>query len=265
MISRFLLGTLLISVLVGGCKKDADDTEHAIYSCKDYALIENLFNDAYKVMDHVAAQTVGIRNFGCIENTVIDTSASPMTMMIDFGDPDCEDEDGMVREGILNITFTGRYKEEGTVITISPSNYKVNDIRLDGDMILTNMGESGQGNMYFEVEVVDGEASHGASNYHAYWSSNTLREWVDGDISWFLEDDVYEITGSGSGTNRNGVSFDVEIDVPLQVTTVCPWITGGELTLTPDGRPERVLNFGDGECNSAATVTVEGKSYSIAF
>jgi hypothetical protein len=259
---------LIISVLLtllSACKSDEEKTEHAIYSSKDFALVENLFSDAFKVMDDVARNTDGIRGFTCIENVVADTASSPMTLMIDFGEANCTDDDGMVREGKLNVSFTGRYLEEGSIITITPDQYKVDGFRLEGSQTITNLGENGAGNLNFNVEIANGEVSHSESSYNVFWESTTNREWVEGQVSWFLIDDAYEISGSGQGTNRNGSSFVAEIIVPLRSEYICPWLTAGEARILPESLAERIVLFGSGECNAEATVTVEGTSYGIGF
>ena len=233
----------VLLLLIPGCKSKDENVEHAIYSSRDYAIIENLFSDAFKIMDDVANTTDGIRGFSCIEEVVVDTSASPMTLLIDFGDADCEDEDGRVREGKLLCTFTGRYHDPGTVITIDPDNFKVDGFRLEGTKTITNLGDNALANLHFSVEIVNGDVSHSASNYHVQWESSTIREWTEGDLSWFLIDDVYEITGEGQGVNRNGIAFAVEILDPLQVEFICPWITAGEVIIRSSGRDGPSIKF----------------------
>jgi len=81
--------------------------------------------------------------------------------------------------------------------------------------------------------------------------SENVRFFRDG-----ITDDVYEITGDGNGTTRNDIDYTLEISTPLRVQLDCRWITEGIITLTPEGYQDRVLDYGDGECDNKARVTI---------
>jgi hypothetical protein len=78
-----------------------------------------------------------------------------------------------------------------------------------------------------------------------------------------LWDDVYEINGSGSGINRNGVAYTSTITYPLRAQVGCNWIVSGRITVEPEGYATRYINFGLGECDSGFTVTVNGNVYQL--
>ena len=48
-----------------------------------------------------------------------------------------------------------------------------------------------------------------------------------------LLDDVYLISGGGSGVNRNGIPFSMLITTPLRVEIGCPHIVSGVMQITP--------------------------------
>lgn len=249
------------------CKKDKEN-EYSIYSSQDNSRAEDLFNDVFKVVDEVASDTDGIRggmSSSCIDNIVVDTTSTPMSLLIDFGDDDCESSDGRVRKGSILVTFTGRYREEGTVIVYTPNEYSVNGYVVDGTKTITNLGENGLGNIEFAIEIEDGEITAPDNGYTMTWEASRIREWVAGDNSWFLIDDEYEISGSSSGINRNGIPYTTQITSPLRAEFICPYITSGVLEIVPEGRETRVVDFGGGDCNNTVTVTVGGQTYSIAL
>ncbi|MFT4679518.1 MAG: hypothetical protein ACI84C_000405 [Flavobacteriales bacterium] len=257
-------GLILLAV---SCKKDKE-TEYSIYSSQDNSRAEDLFNDVFKVVDEVASDTEGIRGgmaASCIDNIVIDTTSTPMSILIDFGDDDCESDDGRVRKGSILVTFTGRYREEGTVIVYEPNGYSVNGYIVDGTKTVTNLGENAIGNIEFAIEIEDGEITAPDNGYTMSWEASRIREWVEGDNSWFLIDDAYEITGSSVGVNRNGIPYTTQITSPLRAEIVCPYLTSGVMEIVPEGRETRVIDFGGGDCNNTVTVTVGGQTFSIAL
>ena len=41
------------------------------------------------------------------------------------------------------------------------------------------------------------------------------------------------------------------------------FFTSGTITHTPNNKPTRIIDYGDGTCDNKATVTINGKSYDI--
>ncbi|HMC98047.1 MAG TPA: hypothetical protein VKG92_10345, partial [Flavobacteriales bacterium] len=78
-------------------------------------------------------------------------------------------------------------------------------------------------------------------------------------------DDVYLITGGGSGVNRNGIAYTVAITNALRVQVGCPWITQGTVVVTPASHPARTIDYGDGTCDGTFTVSVNGHTYTVTI
>jgi hypothetical protein len=256
---------VLIVLLFSTCKKK-DDVEYSVYAAQDHAVAETLFNELVEIVYDVAKETDGIRGYdACINSVIVDTLSIPRSILIDFGQDDCAGSDGRIRKGMILAEFSGRYREDGSVITISPSSFTVDDFEIHGTKTITNLGENANGNLEFEVVVSNGQIDAPNNEYTIHWDATTTREWVEGDISnWFI-DDVYLIRGSANGVNRNGVTFDAVITTPLKVEVVCPWFTEGVVVVTPDGGDPRTLDYGLGDCNSVVTVSVNGQTYTITF
>ncbi|MFM7814464.1 MAG: hypothetical protein ACKO66_08105 [Flavobacteriales bacterium] len=229
----------------------------------DNSTAENLFNDLFKVSDDISSNTSGIREdeIGCIDTIIVDTASTPRSVLIDFGDDACTGLDGRVRTGQVFITYTGRYRDTGTIITITPQNYRVNGYLLSGTKTVTNLGLNAQGQLHYSV-VVNGTITAPNNAWTASWSGNRTRTWLEGAETLTRWDDVYTITGSGSGVNRNGIHYSLSITNPLRVEVGCRWIVSGSMTIYPDDHPERLIDFGNGECNNGFTVTVDGETNS---
>lgn len=259
MTTRHLAIVLLLLALVA-CRREegASPADNDIAMALDNSRAELYFADALKQSD--AAFKNG--TVPCAVSVTLDLQAMPHTMLVDFGAENCTGPDGLRRRGRLLVTFTGPYAEPGTVITITPQEYFVNDHQVQGSKTVTNMGDNPQGQPYFNVAVA-GTVTAPDSSWTSTHSYQRVRTWVQGSGTPNPLDDVYLISGGGSGVNRNGQDFTVTITTPLRVEIGCPWIVSGVQEVVPQGRPVRILNFGNGACDNQVTVTVNGFTFTL--
>lgn len=259
---KHLLGlAALICLSIISCRKDRQNKDWDNTSTQDNSLAENYFSDVYKVVDDVSSNTTGIKDItiGCIDTIIVDTTSNPRTILVDFGTDDCTGTDLRVRKGKLHITYTGRYRTQGTVITITPENYTVDGYLIQGTKTITNNGLNANGKPYFTVNV-NGSITAPSNAYTVTWNSTRTRTWISGNNTATIWDDVYEITGSASGTNRNGSPYSMTIQTPLRAEIGCRWIVSGVINMQPQDGQLRVINFGSGDCNNGFTVTVDGNT-----
>ena len=78
-------------------------------------------------------------------------------------------------------------------------------------------------------------------------------------------DDVYSITGTASGTGFDGTAFTSNITNPLIVALNCHWIEKGTIVFTPSGKLPRTIDFGNGDCDANATITIAGATFNIVL
>lgn len=260
---KILILAISTSVLFASCGKWREKRD--MTTSKDHNQIEGLLDDMFKTVDQISSETPGIKLFDntCVDNIVIDTTTSPKSIMVDFGQDDCAGNDGRVRKGILRITYTGRYRTEGTVINVIPENFSIDGYSINGYKTIVNEGLNNQGQPHFSVAV---EAQITAPNgeWTASWSGNRIRTWAEGyNTPINIWDDVYHISGSGQGVNRNGVSYDMNIDEDLIAKVGCSWLVQGVMSIQPEEGVNRVIDWGSGECNNGFTVTVGNNEYEV--
>jgi len=257
--SRLLLGLGIAFTLIA-CERNRMEMKASTVGI-DNSTAENMFTDMFNVVDNVSSSTPGIREeeFGCIDTIVVDSTGFPRTVVIDFGNDYCIGNDGRVRNGQIHVTYTGRYRETGTIITMTTANYSVNGYRVEGVHTVTNLGTTIQGQLVYSVEV-NGEITSPDSSWSTTWQSNRTRTWIEGQSTPTIWDDVYSITGTTSGINRNDIYFDASIMVPLRAEVSCRWIVSGAVMIQPEGMAIRIVDFGNGECNNGITVTVNGQA-----
>ena len=263
MMNRKSLALLASALLVlVACKKEKDEEIDLDYtSASDNARAEDAFSDMLSEVDK-AVDANGLRDAddACAPTVTFDTLTSPRTITIDFGTVNCTANNGRERRGRILVSYTGHYREPGTVIIITPDNYYVNDNHVQGTKTVINLGENSDGHLQFSV-VVDGTLTAGDGSWTATHHANRTRTWVEGEGTATIFDDVYLITGGGSGVNRNGNAYTVNIINALRVRMDCQFITAGTVEVTPENKPTRTIDYGNGSCDGAITITVNGHTF----
>lgn len=243
----------------------------------DDNITEMAFNDVFKVTDE-AARTDDEENKSALKATYTFGNCAtitvtpawpdptfPKTMVIDFGSTNCTGNDFRERRGKLNVTLSDRYRAAGSVITVVPDNYYVNDYKVEGTKTVTNNGRNGDGYLNFTVSVTGGQVTSPDGEVATREAART-REWIEGEGTilnpW---DDVYRITGGSSGVNRNGRGYTVTITEALIKEVGCRWITQGKLEIAPDDLKVREIDYGSGACDNEATVTIGNRTYDITL
>ena len=265
----FVLTFISFSVLISSCKKDDEVTAPDTTVAEDDSFAEAIFDEVSVMADEAyELKTNGSRSVddnivfgGCVTIT-LDTSVMPRVLTIDFGEENCLCLDGKYRRGKIIVTFNGRYRHPGTVITHGFEGYYVNDHNIDGTKVVTNMGFNNEGHVYFTIEVVG--IIHLANNGGTIsWNSSRQREWIQGFETPNRWDDIYLLTGDADGVKANGMTWESEITNPLRLELACRFIVSGTVELRPENRPVRILDYGSGECDNIATVTINGEVYTI--
>ena len=273
-----LLFPFLFMALLASCKKetttDTSDAQEKTYAM-DNARLEQTFNDVQNIADE-AATTGTLSNFKTTGGAVIlnncatvtrDTFSVPHTVTIDFGTTNCLGNDGRYRRGQIILSYTGGYRDSGHVYTISFNNYYVNDNQVIGTKTVTNMGHNPAGHIYFTISV-NGAVILANSQDTLSWASTRMRTWIAGENTAMRLDDVYEVSGSGTVTRPNNRSFGVNITSPLKIALNCHWIEQGVVEMTPISPAQtlaRTLDYGNGNCDNQATLSVGNNTYNIAL
>ena len=192
----------------------------------------------------------------------IDTIGAVKTVTVDYGTSNCDCNDGKTRRGKIITTFTGFYHAQGTIITHTPVDYYVNDIKIEGTKTVENMGLNSSGKPYFNVQI-NGVATLTSGETLTYTSSR-VRTWIDGFNTLLNRfDDEYEITGTAVGVFSSGGGYTTNITSPVHIKVGCGFPVSGTLEITPQTNPVRVVDYGAGTCDATFTVTVNGQTYTF--
>lgn len=278
---KLILGLALAIIVSAGIfssckKKEKEEKDNDTAGAADQSFASSTVNDMTSISDE-AANTYSVSSFrtsdasgilatSCATLTV-DTMAAAKTITVNFGATNCVCNDGRARRGSLIISFTGKYRDSLTVISVSPQNYYVNDNQVTGTKTITNKGHNAANHLVYEInaniQII--KANNGGT---ISWQSNRQREWLTGENTLQWNDDIYSITGTASGSTSNGNTFNSNITSPLirNMAFGCRrHFTQGTLEHTPAGKATRYIDFGNGSCDDQATVTINGNTYIVTL
>ncbi|MEY4573313.1 MAG: hypothetical protein RLZ10_2597, partial [Bacteroidota bacterium] len=169
--TKIIFPFILATIALSACKKRFDNDISALMNFR----IETAFDEMTTISDQAVTGNMVYHKSGeviitkpgekpnllkspCNVIITLDTANSVKTVTVDYGSTNCDCNDGKTRRGKIVTTFTGQYLAPGTVITHTPVDYYVNDIRYDGTKTVTNMGLNANGQPYFNVQI-DGTAT----------------------------------------------------------------------------------------------------------
>jgi hypothetical protein len=286
--SAFIAVAVLAFALTG-CKKAVQDAEDW-QSATDQASAESLHSDADDVIDNAANETGaafggkgGSNTFdetlaicGDVmvdsteipgQSTIINGKIFPRTVTIDFG------TGTVCTGGLLNrsrelkgkttIVLNAPLRKAGSVATQTFQNFYIDGRKLEGTRTRTNNTPVG-GAPTFTIAMANGKITDTDGKTFT-WNSSRTRTWTAGYETTTRADDKFDLTGSGSGTNRNGNDFSATITNPIGMEYACRYPTRGTVVVTRENLRERTIDFGSGTCDATATVTVNGNTKTITL
>lgn len=256
--SLFLAGAAFFQ----SCEKDVEIDEQILETVQEEAIATALFDDVFAQIELGESIAFPTKS-GEVETTnacpvvTVDPQGPnfPKTITIDFGDIGCEGANGNVRTGKIIFIISGRHWVEGSVKSVSFENFTVNGFQVEGTKTITNMGRKENQNMYWKIEV-EGAQITSPQGATFQWESTREREWVAGE-------NLFKITGITTGINRFQKGFTVTVQDPLVVKLACRFIVQGNVLIQLEGYPDAILDYGNGECDNVATVTVNGETKTI--
>ena len=274
--SKVLAGiffTTAIIVTINSCKKDEPDTD--TQASTDNSICEGEFSRLCPHTNGIAVGDSGVQkdnqlpvpfNGDCYEYYILDT-VFPIRMMIVYGDTDGDlhpdiatpCSDGKSRMGVIVARFQSPWGvfPATVIMDLDTLGYEVNGLKFEGIVSLTKTSP-----LSFHQVVTGGKCS--SSTWNILWNSDRTISMNLGDLV-NLYDDYSLVSGTASGTNRNGKDFSVDITTALKRTVVCQWISEGAMTIKIQDKKDRTVDYGNGTCDNKATVTIDGNTFEFTL
>lgn len=254
----FFSGLLMAFSLFQSCQKDqSSSADQADQVTAQDALAQNDLTEIADaeveeaIPDNLTAGSVDDRG-ACATYTFAQPKGTwPNTITIDYG-TGCNQPGGITFKGKIIVTQSNKMTVVGAVRQITYDNFFIENVKVEGSRTITNAGPNAAGQPTFTktgtetLTFPDGD--------QATRTINHTRTLVQGAATDIRSDNVWQITGTDTGTNRNGDAYTVAVTTPLVKKFVCPWLVSGVIEFTVNGKT-RSLDFGDGTCEREATLT----------
>lgn len=302
--TRLTVLVLASLIVFGSCQKETSaDTSQEEFTSQASAEAEAESDDIFnEVFDNVLGVNtdVGFGNTGvfgqmnpgtsggtarltaCPDVTVLHLSGNtdpfPVKIVMDFGSG-CTGRDGRFRSGKIITTYTNRLFVPGAKATTTFDNYMVDSVKIQGTLVITNQGEqiSAAPNLCikhkWKVEVQNAKLIKPNGNYTEWNSTKTITQ-LEGWCTPFIHiDDIYKIEGGAHGKVKRGdllIAWNSEITDPLIKKFMCRWLVKGiiriaRINLTTNSPWVAAINYGNGDCDNKATVSINGVIHNITL
>ena len=265
----FLAGAFLAGMT--SCSKDTKDvtSTDALSVAQDDALADNLFDDALAETDEVnlEADANGFSNdalksaYLTGSRTVVvdkpDTVNFPKKITITY--QNWVGPNGREKNGTIYITVNKRWMRAGYVRTVTFENFSINGYKIEGTKTISYLGLV-NAKPTITVKLENGKVitPGGKTIQH---QREITRTWENGwQTPLWIWDDVWFVTGSGSGVDRNGFAYTYTIKEALQFHVGCPWAKAGVIEIVIEGKKTITIDFGDGTCDRKFSVTIDGQT-----
>jgi len=243
------------------------------------AATDNLYNDVYDVLGQTGSNNAylagriavngraeGVDSVpGCTTITVspADINTYPKTVVVDFG-TGCTGWYGVTRSGSITYNFTGKFKNPGSTVTATFSNYKVNGYKLEGSYSVMNSSSLSAG-IVFNSSVTNGKVTYpNGTTWYSYSGTKTIKQ-TAGVGSSNYNDYVFAITGAHSYASYTGKTLTDSITTALVKQVTCKNISAGTVAFTYNGTVKGTLDYGNGSCDSLATITIGSVNKTIGL
>ncbi len=287
---------LAVVLLITSCKKDAtssqsndpkEDKSPSAASLSDSsAIADNAYFDPtttafYGFIDNMllasrskhsgATGTLSTANNGqqrlsCAEASIVWNEGS-QTVVLNYGSGCATSADSIPRSGKITYLYTGNFISSGSTVTATFDNYFVNGYKIEGGYTLTNASTDVDGDSVtiFKSKVDNGKITFPDGRIYQYSGNKTYttRSGVN-DYFNFLYDSL-RVTGDNRFVNAAGDSVTTNITTPLLKTLNCPFISSGVISFVYNGNIQGTLDYGNGDCDSAATVTIGSYSKTVGL
>jgi len=203
----------------------------------------------------------------------------PVKVVLDFGTLGCPGPDGRIRRGKIITEYTNRLIYPGAVATTIFDRFYVNDIHVEGTHKISNISAipvppANLASKY-KVEVMNGKLTRPDGNFIEWNSIRTITQVEGFATPDYPRDDAFKIEGSANGYVKRSnllVRWESTITEPLLRRLICQWIVKGRIRTVranlPDPTNSRwvaVLDFGTGNCDNQATITINGVTRQITL
>lgn len=265
---QFIALTALFSMVLFSCTKDEiTDANADPGAAKTVAETTKSFDDVVTMAEEATIQylddpTYTEYAFGSCVTVLYDSINT--VIIFDLGTSGCTGYDGRERKGKIIVDFNGVLREPGCSLNITLDNYSVDGYSLTGILNYNTIDYNNNGDLELSYTVSNGIYTEPDGDIITLECNRTVA-WIGGAGSENLFDDVFETSGGFSGS-INSDTYSGTITDPVVFKSAC-WADGiyypvsGEIKLDFPDNINRLINYGNGDCDKEIKITIGLKTY----
>ena len=264
-ITNFLL---IITSIMFSCQDDnllENLDQNNLQACHDYTLIEKTIVDIEREIEHAFISTQTTKNLHNYISLNNDTSNQD-TLIINFGEDNFLHL-GHIKRGEIIIIYNKFLYDNGANISTTFTDFYINNNLVQGNIVLSNIGFNENENLEFNLEI--NNLSLNTENGIINLSGNYNKEMVEGfSTQYQYLDNVYHVSGNASGNSVNNNSFNINISDSIIYNLSCFQtssciITKGLTQVNPSIYDQRILDYGNGNCDCEISAIIEEENYPL--
>ncbi len=238
---QILLIVLLI-IIAGSCKKGSIETNYNpnLIVANNQVIAERAYSQVFNIFLMVVSDSV-LKAEG--NNTVFGAlctyeDSPDIQYVINYGIYYTLCPDGKIRKGVITVNLDKDFFETGSIATLTFSGYTIDHLWLKGDNMISNTGltMNMQPTYMHEVPSATLTLLDSLSSHSFHWSSEKMFIHMQGTgTPADFKDDVFDITGTASGSATNGAAYSATIGEALSDYFNCRWIRTGITNLSTPG------------------------------
>ncbi len=275
---KFIVGMIavvLLGLVLTGCNDNNEIQEELksevidVKTTETQAEVDNISEDVNVIIEETylneefsdlrKTQTIKDRYLpDCVTITVV-LVQNMKTTTIDFGDG-CELRNGNFVSGTIILNYERDPEAATRIISYTFEDFYFNykNVAGGGTILRERSNENGnpQSTKTFEITVTWPDESFASKE------GVKVREWIEGVGTGTWGDNVFLITGNGTFTKKDETILSAEVIEPLRRELACKFLVSGIVNLTKNENTA-VLNYGNGDCDDLAIVTINGEEHEI--
>lgn len=270
--TKIILG-MALAFSIFSCSEDDSNSSSGLSEAKVSAKIDMATEDVAKIVEDQYALQVNpdagkndleTQNLPSCATVTVELTASTWARTVVFDN--CTLPNGNVLDGTIIVSGSLNFGTPSHTISYTFVDFHHNNILIEGNRTVVRSMQSTTAlstvhpvaNMSIDMTVT----FPNGNVYHRV--GNRVRELIEGfDTPMIWADNVFSISGSWTTTFPVGTQTST-ITTPLRVRANCPNIVRGVVEIVRNDNTA-VLDYGNGECDNQATLTINGTTTTITL
>jgi archaellum component FlaF (FlaF/FlaG flagellin family) len=262
LLSGLITSAAIAALILISCEKENTSaiSDEILQVSEDDALATTIFDDVFEDAEN-ALTSLQLKSTDAIICRGVDYEWKDDTLIVTITyDGDCLYEfnnNPHWKSGKIIIKRTGgRYYVTGSTMIITFEDYYVDSVKIEGTKKIVSQGYNADStSITYDITLQGGKLTFPDGTF-------MTRDGVKTRVLYFDENDVvdhYLVNGTATGLNIFGEAYSRTL-TDLRIEPGCPFILSGTVIIEIEGKEPVTIDYGDGTCDSWASVTRNGET-----